>query len=780
MKKIKILALFLIIGLIISLFVGCIELTTPQIKIGPGSMSNKGMPIDGEEKIVFASDRDGDYDIWMMNPDGTDQEKIIDTGGNDSCPRISPDGLKIAFSSDVSGNDEIYLMNVDSTNLVNLTNNALGDGRPAFSPDGTQIAFMSDRNGKYDIWLMSVSGGTANQVTDLPCVTGSPCFSPDGEKIVFKHRPSNPGNSYTNDLYEIDLTTNQITQLTFMGGSDDYPCFSSDGSQIVFTHCEENWKLNIYIMNSDGSNIRKLTETDSYNDKNSWFSPDDSQIVFRSARDGNCEIYTMDANGDFETNITNNSSDDNDPCWGIIEISDDKPYIDYIEPDSGAPGIEARIIGGNFKAFFFLWVDFGGKIIPAESKSDNEIVVKVPSGKGVVNVKVVSDFQESNPVKFTYKEPFIDWITPSFGLPGEEVTISGKDFGDKDFSPFSHVKFGCSGLGPINPWTDTEIVVKAPLDYGTGKIEKTVLEYLIRIAAYQVGVDIPDPILDKINDLLLKCELEVEPSEGKIELPVRVYTPAGTSNAKVFTCPVSKIIDVILFSPGELRVYDSLERVTGLVNGEVKEEIPYSLCDGSSVVIVSPLDSYRYKVVGTDEGTYKLVVNFVENAETTSFSATDIPETTGAIHQYTIDWETLSQGGEGVTVQIDFDGDGTFELTITTNSTFTFVPAAIDIEPDTLNLKSNIKWVTAYIELPEGYDVTDIDVGTVELWYEVNSVLAEWGDIQDGTLMVKFNGKAVQDLFPGPVDAATVAVTGEVQDGTPFVGNDTIRVIKKP
>lgn len=326
MKKIKILALFLIIGLIISLFVGCIELTTPQIKIGPGSMSNKGMPIDGEEKIVFASDRDGDYDIWMMNPDGTDQEKIIDTGGNDSCPRISPDGLKIAFNSDVSGNNDIYLMNVDSTNLVNLTNNASGDGRPAFSPDGTQIAFMSDRNGKYDIWLMSVSGGTASQVTDLPCIAGSPSFSPDGEKIVFKHRPSNPGNSYTNDLYEIDLTTNQITQLTFMGGSDDYPCFSHDGSQIVFTHCEENWKLNIYIMNSDGSNIRKLTETDSYSDKNSWFSPGDSQIVFRSARDGNCEIYTMDANGDFETNITNNSSDDNDPCWGFVSLEPVNTY----------------------------------------------------------------------------------------------------------------------------------------------------------------------------------------------------------------------------------------------------------------------------------------------------------------------------------------------------------------------------------------------------------------------------------------------------------------------
>ena len=327
MNKRKILLLVSII-LVLGLLNSCAILNSimPKIKIGGGSSFSRSVVLDGVEKIVFSSNRDGDYDIWMMNPDGTDQEKIIDTGGNDSCPRISPDGLKIAFDSDISGNNDIYLMNVDSTNLVNLTNNASGDRRPAFSPDGTQIAFMSDRNGKYDIWLMSVSGGTASQVTDLPCIAGSPCFSPDGQKIVFKHRPSNPGNSYTNDLYEIDLTTNQITQLTFMGGSDDYPCFSSDGSQIVFTHCEEHWKLNIYIMNSDGSNIRKITETDSYNDQNPWFSPDDSQIVFRSARDGNCEIYTMDTNGDFETNITNNSSDDNDPCWGIVSLEPISTY----------------------------------------------------------------------------------------------------------------------------------------------------------------------------------------------------------------------------------------------------------------------------------------------------------------------------------------------------------------------------------------------------------------------------------------------------------------------
>ena len=281
----------------------------------------------------------------------------------------------------------------------------------------------------------------------------------------------------------------------------------------------------------------------------------------------------------------------------------------------------------------------------------------------------------------------------------------------------------------------------------------------------------------------VSCELTVEFNKciSKIEEETaRIYEDVADYLERFGDAPFTHYLNAIFKSPGELRVYDSQGRVTGLVNEEVKEEIPNSYYYNHTVAIFYPSDSYRYEVVSTDEGTYGLEVNFVENGETIIFNATDIPVTTGAVHQYTIDWETLSQDGEGVTVQIDFDGDGTFELTITAGSTFIFVPAAIDIDPDTLNLKSKIKWVTACIKLPGGYNVAGIDVGTVKLWYEGNNVPAEWGDIQDGTLMIKFNGKAVQDLFTGPVDAATVAVAGELQDGTPFGGNDTIRVIKKP
>ena len=102
--------------------------------------------------------------------------------------------------------------------------------------------------------------------------------------------------------------------------------------------------------------------------------------------------------------------------------------------------------------------------------------------------------------------------------------------------------------------------------------------------------------------------------------------------------------------------------------------------------------------------------------------------------------------------------------------------ATVDCVPDTLNLKSKGKWITCYIELPEDYEVEDIDVSMVQLSHGESGVSAAWGDVQDGVLMVKFDRSDVQDMLD-PGDEVEVTVLGELLDGTPFEGSDTIRVI---
>jgi parallel beta-helix repeat protein len=134
-------------------------------------------------------------------------------------------------------------------------------------------------------------------------------------------------------------------------------------------------------------------------------------------------------------------------------------------------------------------------------------------------------------------------------------------------------------------------------------------------------------------------------------------------------------------SPGELRVYDSQNQVTGLVNGEIREEIPGSLYDEENeiVAIFAPCDVYHYEVLSTSEGTYGLDIGSIKGGETETFTAIDIPTSPNAVHQYTADWEALSQGGAGVTLLIDAEGDGIFERTIISDNKLT--PCEIAVEP---------------------------------------------------------------------------------------------------
>ena len=142
-------------------------------------------------------------------------------------------------------------------------------------------------------------------------------------------------------------------------------------------------------------------------------------------------------------------------------------------------------------------------------------------------------------------------------------------------------------------------------------------------------------------------------------------------------------IEVSAHSPVELRVYDSLGRVTGVVNGEIRGEIPNSACHENTVTILYPSDSYSYEVVGTGEGSYGLTVTRVAE-QTTDFSVTNVPTSANTVHQYTIDWDALTE--EGVTLRIYTDGDSESEETRILRppmASFVYSPSAVAVNEET-------------------------------------------------------------------------------------------------
>ena len=107
----------------------------------------------------------GNFEIHVMNPDGSGQTSLTDNAARDWHPAWSPDGTKIAFDSDRDGDHEIYVMNADGSNATQLTNNTDDDRGPNWSADGTKIAFQSDRGGEHKIHVINAAGSGQAQLT---------------------------------------------------------------------------------------------------------------------------------------------------------------------------------------------------------------------------------------------------------------------------------------------------------------------------------------------------------------------------------------------------------------------------------------------------------------------------------------------------------------------------------------------------------------------------------------------------------------------------------------
>ena len=155
---------------------------------------------DGK-RIAFSSDRDrkmGDhnYEIYVMDDDGGNLQNLTNNPFRDTDPSWSPDGKRIAFSSTREGHfkgdfgitDEIYVMDDDGGNEQRLTENRKNDGNPSWSPDGKRIAFSSDRKGdfaNFEIYVMDADGGNQQRLTENRHTDEDPSWSPDGKRIAF-------------------------------------------------------------------------------------------------------------------------------------------------------------------------------------------------------------------------------------------------------------------------------------------------------------------------------------------------------------------------------------------------------------------------------------------------------------------------------------------------------------------------------------------------------------------------------------------------------------------
>jgi Tol biopolymer transport system component len=296
---------------------GLVAATTPALAAFPGQ---NGL-------IAFDSDRQGNPDIWTMRPSGRDLRNL--TKGSeaaDGSANWSPDGRRIAFMSDrvtpdnpdppgKQGPDfEIFVMNPNGSDPRQITLNEFDDEDPAWSPNGMRIVFQRDLDpvrGKvdYDLFTVAADGTDERRLTDS-----------SGEDDLQPNWSSRGRIAFTSDrdgdteIYTMRGDGSSVRKLTSNKLNDEFPNWSPNARSLVFHRTDRNDNFDIFRVRAAGSRAQRVTATRGAQGVPAA-SPDGRLIAFVGEGDETLDIFTMRRGGGGQKNRTPKKGSEFAPDW---------------------------------------------------------------------------------------------------------------------------------------------------------------------------------------------------------------------------------------------------------------------------------------------------------------------------------------------------------------------------------------------------------------------------------------------------------------------------------
>src|SRR5579883_101602 len=175
--------------------------------------------------IVFVSNRTGNKEIWMMDPDGSNQRRITHFNSLSIEPAISPDGSKIAFTSYAKGNPAIFIFSVDPLRQLPFYNQrASVNETPEFTPDGKQILYSSSASGWTQIYIANLDGSGLHRLSSSAAIEVEPKVNPKtGTEIAFVSGRSGP-----QQIYRMNIDGGDVERLTNGEGEASNPSWNPD------------------------------------------------------------------------------------------------------------------------------------------------------------------------------------------------------------------------------------------------------------------------------------------------------------------------------------------------------------------------------------------------------------------------------------------------------------------------------------------------------------------------------------------------------------------------
>lgn len=258
-------------------------------------------------------------DIWTVAPDGTDLVNVTGDPAHDGSAQWSPDGSKIVFSSDRNGDFDIFTVAPDGTALTQLTSGDGDDEHPTWSPNGRRIAFVRGNvRRSYDIFVMRSDGSSLRRIAAVSYAYAFGLhWSPDGRKLVFTKRRSsnidNGGGEGNDDIYTIRPDGSRLRPLVRTPRDDAYPKWSPNGRWVTFTsvRCrragtdEESCNYDIFKARANRLNhVKRLTTSGAYEITSTW-SADGTKISYASSSGEPLylDIFVMNRDGSNKTRV---------------------------------------------------------------------------------------------------------------------------------------------------------------------------------------------------------------------------------------------------------------------------------------------------------------------------------------------------------------------------------------------------------------------------------------------------------------------------------------------
>ena len=284
-----------------------------------GTMSPLFAKAPETAKIVFVSRRDGNFEIYIMNPDGSDQTNLTQHRAKDSAPVWSPTGEQILFVSDRGGVEDLYLMDADGTNVRQVFKKLIGREFPTWSPDGKALAYH--RFHTSSIYTASIDGKDETKVADGLW----PAWSPNGSEIAFmaaKFVWAENGNLQAPNIrVEIINLRTHVEEKLLPGkiGMFD-PTWAPDSTQIAFSWTgrqEIGATMGIYVVNRDGSGLREIIDAEDAVASvfNPTWSPDGNELIYNKRIGGVRDLFKVDLDGGVPERLTHRQGDNFNADW---------------------------------------------------------------------------------------------------------------------------------------------------------------------------------------------------------------------------------------------------------------------------------------------------------------------------------------------------------------------------------------------------------------------------------------------------------------------------------